>query len=928
MNSSYSKVKSKGMIIRNAFLLCVGILLLNQIALAGQITASVFDESYNNDQRAVVSVHYENEPLSQVLQELARKVDVGISYETETVPSKLVTYEAENKSIFEILDAILEDTGLFATLSENRKVILIKEKQVLPVVQQETITGIVTDASSGETMPGVNILVKGTSTGAATDTNGEYELTVESLQDTLVISFIGYKAQEVPIDGRSTVDIAMQSKVSGLEEIVVLARSRREAAQDVPITGANFSAQTITDAGIESPGDFLDLTSNVTFAESDNVGWNFITIRGVSQNRNTEAPVAVVVDGVLQISPKQFNQQQFDLQSIEVLKGPQGPLYGRNAVGGAILINTREPTNNWEGYTSFGIGNGEHREWEAALSGPLIDNKLLFRLSGRYQERDGYFSNIVLDKNVDYTQNISARGKLRWVIAPNVKADFKYSLNRVDAGSMNWNYQPAIFEQDGVTLDPDQEVPFDFTTIDANSVDRNFEANNLGRADRNIDNVSLKLEYSSNFATIRSVTSFTKLKLQDRSDQYPYTKGLTRNVPGFGNVDGTSTTFNDTEAWSQEIRIISPADQKFRWMGGVYYLSTDLFSSITTGDDLGGGVLQVQRKPFFDSDVNPTLTFSGDDNKNEAWAAFGNIAYDVFENIELSAGFRYDRDHREQTVSEFNTSSIPGDVKENTFDQFQPKFTLRFMPNISTDYLNNLNVYSSWGIGFRSGSFNQSGIEEAAKEAGLEGVQEIADQEVAKTFELGIKSEWFNRRFRLNGSFFHTRDEGMPFYLFVGSVGAQIIVNVEESTITGVEGEAQANIFKGLDTYFTMGYTQTEITKYPVNTEFEGNKLPLVPQTTINLGVQYQKEIFRGIGILARIDYERRGEQYWVPTNNNPRDALSLLNFRAGINNKNWSLTLEGDNITDEKYNSEFVAGGFAHPAAPDSWKVKFLIGF
>src|SRR5699024_962456 len=117
---------------------------------------------------------------------VAQRVNVGISYNTKTVPDKRVTYRANNAPVYEVLETILTGTDLYATLSENQKIILIKKKPELQAVQQETITGTVTDASSGESLPGVNILVKGTSTGASTDANGEYELTVENLQDTLV----------------------------------------------------------------------------------------------------------------------------------------------------------------------------------------------------------------------------------------------------------------------------------------------------------------------------------------------------------------------------------------------------------------------------------------------------------------------------------------------------------------------------------------------------------------------------------------------------------------------------------------------------------------------------------------------------------------------------------------------------------------------
>ena len=141
-------------------------------------------------------------------------------------------------------------------------------------------------------------------------------------------------------------------------DIVVTARQRKESLQSVPISVSSFSEKNIRDAGIERPADFIGLTPNVSVAESQQPGLAFITIRGISQVRNGESPVAVVVDGVLQTISNEFNTELFDLQQIEVLKGPQGALYGRNAIGGAVVITTREPSNDFRGKLTVGAGNG------------------------------------------------------------------------------------------------------------------------------------------------------------------------------------------------------------------------------------------------------------------------------------------------------------------------------------------------------------------------------------------------------------------------------------------------------------------------------------------------------------------------------------------------------------------------------------------
>jgi iron complex outermembrane receptor protein len=141
-------------------------------------------------------------------------------------------------------------------------------------------------------------------------------------------------------------------------QIVVTGLRRSDTLQDTPAAITAFGAQEIANAGIQKPADFINLTSNVNLVEVQNVGTSFVVIRGITQARNSEPSVAVVIDGVQQVNPSQFNQDLYDIQQIEVLKGPQGALYGRNAIGGAIIITTKQPTDQLEGEATVGIDNG------------------------------------------------------------------------------------------------------------------------------------------------------------------------------------------------------------------------------------------------------------------------------------------------------------------------------------------------------------------------------------------------------------------------------------------------------------------------------------------------------------------------------------------------------------------------------------------
>src|SRR5580693_336920 len=200
-----------------------------------------------------------------------------------------------------------------------------------------------------------------------------------------------------------------------LTEIVVTARRRDESYQSVPITVSVFTAQEIQSAGIESPRDFVAMVPNMTLVETQNVGNSFITIRGISQARNSEPSVAVLVDGVLETNPYEFNQELYDVKQIEVLKGPQGALYGRDAIGGAIIITTADPSDHFEGTSRVGVGNGPAEKAQFALSGPLDSaGTLRYRASMNFYNTDGYLHNVYLYRKADPYRDYSGRLRLVW----------------------------------------------------------------------------------------------------------------------------------------------------------------------------------------------------------------------------------------------------------------------------------------------------------------------------------------------------------------------------------------------------------------------------------------------------------------------------------------------------------------------------------
>jgi len=433
-----------------------------------------------------------------------------------------------------------------------------------------------------------------------------------------------------------------------------------------------------------------------------------MTIRGISQVRNGEAPVAVVVDGVETVNPSQFTQELVDIDQIEVLRGPQGALYGKGASGGAIVITTTQPTNEFRGHATVGAGNGNEVEASGSISGPIVEEKLLFRAGFRYVDTDGYINNITLNRNVDPYNDKSFRSMLKWIVDDKTTVDFRLNLDRVVGGANNYVYQPAVFGPDGKTLAPGS-FPFNFSspTINANNTSIPYTASYIGNDVRDISEASLNLERNFDFATLTSVSAFNRIEEFFGVKQFPYTAGLSQ-ITALGPVDGTATQYLLVNATSEELRLTSPSDQPFRWMLGAYFLHTNRFISSTSGEDLGKGAIPIHEVPDFTSSINPTLSFIADDNVNQAWAGFSNISYDITKRLEASIAFRYDQDKRTQYVSALQTGGQPGAVNRVTFSKGQPKATLRYRID------DTLSAYASWGVGFRSGQFNQNGTGAAA----------------------------------------------------------------------------------------------------------------------------------------------------------------------------------------------------------------------
>ncbi|MDT8398059.1 MAG: TonB-dependent receptor [Pseudomonadales bacterium] len=690
---------------------------------------------------------------------------------------------------------------------------------------------------------------------------------------------------------------------------MVTARKREESYQEVPITVTAFSEAKIENAGIERPQDFINLTPNVQMVQTQNQGISFIVVRGIGQARNSEPSVAVMVDGVLQSNPEMFNVELFDISHIEVLKGPQGALYGRNAIGGAIIVDTLRPADEFEGSVKIGVDNGVGYRVRATASGPVTDN-LKFRLGTSFKDTDGVIPNTFLNDEADPFEDFSTRLRLLYEPTDN------FSIDLIGNAILTESRAFAF----AITEDVNEILP--------------IRVNNPGKNERDSYNASIKMEYDPGFATFTSVTSWNKtdeLSTGDAFDFLPIPDSFLAQALGFP-IDLNQSILFKTDSISQEFRITSPGEDRLRWVAGSYLISTDRLAVLSTRFDTGNGIDPEKKRPS-SNPLNLPVSFLSDKQDNFAYAFFGDLVYDVNDAWQVEASVRYDNDQRDITTltpdaplcfpdGATATPCLPdptafeGETRKTRFDSIQPKFTARYQP---TD---NVTLYSSWGKGFRSGGFNQTGVATVAARLGIAGINDIFKAQTARTVELGLKAQLFNQQVNFGFAAYHTDSKGEPFFVFIAENSTQNLGTIDKVKHNGFEVDIEALLTEGLTLNASLGFNDSKIKRF-VDPSVIGNESPLVTRLTTNLGLEYHYPTpIMGMDLMLRADYQRTGRTWWEPFNTTVRRPVNIVDLRSSLTNDDWTFTAWTKNLTDNHYNSEFSPGGFTFRSPLRTWGV------
>ncbi len=759
---------------------------------------------------------------------------------------------------------------------------------------------------------------------------------------------------------------------SDLEEVVVTARRVEESLQDIPASVSVMTATAIRDTGVENIEDIVQFVPGVTIVTSTaEVGDTQINIRGINGARDAENNVALVVDGILKTNTAQLNQIQGTLEQVEILKGPQGAYYGRNAAAGAIVVRTLGPTDETEFRATASGGEFSTFKGRGSVTGRLSD-QLGYALSGYWAETDGFFENTgptpaTQGSTVDSMETYSIDGRLVWDATDAVTLDMKARYNDVDAVPLNYN---AIFNLPGFEAalgNPDfnQSVeghPFQYTNNFLGDNDQESFEFSL-KADVELDNFTwtswvLYSDVSQEFVADDTSASFYRFELQPSCSesrnslfasgyQFPSPQLLlpdpfTSIYGPFGatTCDGIQYQIRDQSDVSFESRISSNGTGPMSWSAGVYYLDIDREAGVAILEDQGlGADLNLFNPP---SSISPTSLQFHDQFDTEVFAVFGSFDYDISDLWSVSLALRYDREERDVEnlvpnvldpatglpINPGLPASGPIPPKSETYDEWQPKVSVSYKPSDA------VSLYANWGVGFKAGGFNNQGSNAIVNNnfniplGATLLVNDDYRQETSSSFEIGAKGRFGTVDYSVAA--YSTSVDDMQFFEFyTGGFGLlRVVTNIDEVDIQGIELGANWGVHDNLDLYASFNAIDSEIQENRSRPNTVGNESPYTADYTANLGAAFNFPLNNGGAMEARVDWRLTGPT-WFHTvqdqtvrtvfdlvfpglgtadySRTERDSFDVLDLRIGYRAPSWSVHLVANNLLDETIIDEVI---------------------
>lgn len=683
-----------------------------------------------------------------------------------------------------------------------------------------------------------------------------------------------------------------------LQEIVVTAQRRAQNVQDVPIAISAISGDALLQAGIRDPRDLSLLVPNLTFQAGTAATTTALFIRGVGIgdfNSNTTGAVGVYVDDVFlgANAGKLFNV--FDSEGIEVLKGPQGTLYGRNTTAGAIRFSSRKPTDELRIDASALYGRFDEVQIEGGIGGPLVADTLKARISGIYNQRDGTTKNRVTGHDVNDVDMSAVRA-----IVDFTPTDSLLLRATVHAG---WNRGGARqFQHRGQGLDFAGNPAFSPSGRPLDAFGYADEDNDIYAGDYDIEGEervdvfggSLNAQLTLDSVDLVSITAYEGV---DR-----YTLEDTDASP---NDVITARYIDQPRQFSQELRVQSNTDERLSWILGGFYFDDELKT------DSSYDILRVLR--------DPTAPFGGFDpvigigdlhfpytQKTESFAVFGQSDYKLSERLTATTGLRYSRDRIDLDYSSFYDE--PGLVFPILDFQGQKTFTDVSWRGALSYRSEDVLYYGSVSKGYNSGGFAGGASSDIRQLQPFDSEQLIA-------YEIGLKSELLDRTLRFNLGAFYYDYQDLQVFVFdtSGLIPLQRKLNAGNAEIYGLESDITVRLMDGLDVFLAASLLHTEYTEFTglATADYTGNRLVSAPQFAASGGITYTIPLEPAGSIRARLDGSYQSKIYLTPDNapSSRVGAYGVLNLRVAwvSDDDRYEVALWGKNITQREYVS-FVA--------------------
>jgi iron complex outermembrane receptor protein len=748
----------------------------------------------------------------------------------------------------------------------------------------QQISGKVTDAA-GESIAYVNIAVLNTAKGAVTNKDGSYQLTLEKGSYQLVFSAMGYASQIQSIevaDQALTVDVTLFDKSQTLDEVVVTALRAEQRLVETPVSVTSLSSKAIEDTRTWELKDLTGLVPNYFYGEIG-VGFQQIqSIRGISVFSENPA-IATYVDGVNQLDILANGFQFVDIESIEVLRGPQGTLFGRNAMGGVINIRTKQPTNKTEGFADVTFGNLGLQRYSAGFRTPLVKDKLFLGITALRQQRNGFLVN---DTTGTVLPQANAHGKtvgdetatygnvfLKWLAS-----------SRLDV-TLNVKSQVDQSNASGFFV-------YQLTDELARNNPNKINLGRLGEHRRDILNTALSANYRAPKFNFNSTTTFQQIGLS-------YNNIYDANFGGgiiYASYRGGSLGERPTpqQVFTQELKITSlPQRNRLNYTAGAFFFSQNAFEPTTNiAIDYGPVVGPFFLGPLYAPGVNVVFRNEG---QNLGVAAYGQVSYKITDKLEVTGGLRYDQERRENTFNSnvllFNgveTATVADTTVSGTFRALSPKLAFTYSPNA------NSSVFVSYLRGFRAGGVNTQRVQ---------GIDLTYEPEFSDNIEAGYKRGFAENRLFLAATAYYIDWKDLQFFTQFGP-NLFGFDNVGDARSYGVEAEVSAIPLKNLRLEANLGFNESEYRDFTLAGEnLSGNRLANAPKSTLFLAAQYNLPLSEQLSFMLRGEYRHVGQTFSDRENQLAIADYSVINLRTGFTYKQkFDLIFWVRNLTDQRF--------------------------